>query len=267
MDVMPESRKPKIAVLTRRWSWFGTYVLQLLAQRRVTPNLILVENTTMRARLAMARRLARRIGWVDAIRYNLGFWLPGFRRLIGMERSAKFDYEQFSDCVIEASDINATEMVAGLIDHGIERILLAHCGIIRKPILDVDGIWIINSHPGYLPRMRGVDVIRWSILEDVTPAISTHIVDSGIDTGPVIDRETVIPLPNETLANFERRIGEFAARKLVECALAGPGTLPAPEPQYLRDGQQYYLMPLKWLPKVEERFSAMKRRYANHEDD
>lgn len=256
---MTEKNDFKIAVLTRRWTWYGEYVLHLLAQRGVRPALILVENTPMRTRLVLARRLARRIGWIDAIRYNIGFWRPVFGRLLGINRSLAFPYERYADRVIEASDVNAPEMAVGLIDQSIDRILLAHSGIIRKPILDIEGLWIINAHPGSLPRMRGVDVIRWSILEGVMPAITVHVIDGGVDTGPILHREPIAPMPGEALDEFERRVTEIAAEKLVECALAGPGAFPAPQRQNLEDGRQYYLMPFKWLPKVEENYASMMK--------
>ncbi|MCP4381244.1 MAG: hypothetical protein GY798_07470 [Hyphomicrobiales bacterium] len=218
----------------------------------------------MRIRLAMARRLVRRIGLVDAVRYNIGFWLPVFRRFVGIDRTPAFPYERYSDYVIEADDINAPEMAAALVDRGIDRILLAHSGIIRKPILDIDGPWIINTHPAALPRMRGVDVIRWSILEGVMPAISTHIVDSGVDTGPILDCETIVPLPSEKLCEFERRVNEIAAEKLVDCSLAGPEVFPVPQRQNIEEGRQYYLMPFKLLQRVEEGFALMKRRCEAH---
>lgn len=259
---MSEAVDCRLAVLTRRGSWYGEYVLRLLAQRNVFPALVLVENTPMRARLRMCRRLAGRIGWVDAIRYNTGFWGPVFKRFIGLDRATAFPYDRYSNRVMEAGDINATRFAAGLIEHGIDRVLLAHSGIIRKPILSIDGLWIINSHPAVLPRMRGVDVIRWSILEEVPTAVTVHVVNDGVDTGPILDSETVEPLPEETLTAFEGRVTERATEKLVDCGLAGPAAFPAPLRQSRDQGRQYYLMPFKYLPLVEKNFASMKRSRA-----
>jgi folate-dependent phosphoribosylglycinamide formyltransferase PurN len=255
----------RIAVLTRRWTWYGELVIHLLAQRGVRPKLILVENTPMRARLVLARRLARRIGWIDAIRYNIGFWRPVLGRLLGITRQAKFPYQHYADRVIEANDINAPAMAQALEEEGIDRVLLAHSGLIRKPILDTGGIWIINAHPGALPSMRGVDVVRWAILEGRMPAISVHVVDSGVDTGPVLKCESIAPLPDESLPEFERRVSETAAQRLVECTLAGPGAFTQPRRQNREDGRQYYLMPFNLLPRVAENFSAMKKERAPHD--
>jgi len=255
----------KMAVLTRRWTWYGEWVMHLLAQRGVRPALILIENTPMRARLVLARRLARRIGWIDAIRYNIGFWRPVLGRLLGISRPVKFPYERYADRVLEANDINAPVLAQALAEEGIDRVLLAHSGLIRKPILDTEGVWIINAHPGALPHMRGVDVIRWAILEGRMPSITVHVVDAGVDTGPILQCEPIAPLPNETLHEFERRVSETAAEKLVQCCLAGPGAFPAPQRQNLEDGRQYYLMPFKLLPRVAENFAAMKRKCAPHD--
>jgi len=254
---MTENSPYRLAVLTRRWTWTGEYVLRELARRGVRPSLVLVENTPMRARIAMARRLARRIGWTDAVRYNANFWWPLFKRATGFHRTPRFPYERFADRVVEASDINAPAMARAMAEEKVDRVLLAQSGIVRQPILDLDGIWIINAHPGLLPRMRGVDVIRWSILEDVALGITVHVVDNGVDTGPILGQETVVPMAAEPFADFDRRLNERAAELLVEFGLAGPGAFPAPKQQSREDGRQYYMMPRNLAAAAKRKFDLL----------
>ena len=59
-------------------------------------------------------------------------------------------------------------------------------GIIKKMVLDVPTIGILNSHPGLLPEYRGCMAVEWSILNDDPVGATCHFVDEGIDTGPII---------------------------------------------------------------------------------
>jgi len=52
---------------------------------------------------------------------------------------------------------------------------------------------IINSHPGYLPYVRGLDSLKWAILDGRPIGVTTHVIDESIDGGTMIDRK-VIPI-------------------------------------------------------------------------
>jgi len=58
--------------------------------------------------------------------------------------------------------------------------------ILRKELLGVPRLGVINAHLGLLPQIRGMSSPEWSLLEDVPPGITLHYIDSGIDTGPVL---------------------------------------------------------------------------------
>jgi len=66
-----------------------------------------------------------------------------------------------------------------------------HNKIFRKNELSDDKIFV-NFHGGILPEYRGSCTINWAIIneEDIT-GVTLHLIDSGIDTGPVIDISTV----------------------------------------------------------------------------
>ena len=49
----------------------------------------------------------------------------------------------------------------------------------------------LNAHPGWIPSYRGLGSTLCMVRDGFLPAISVHIVDEGIDTGPVILRETI----------------------------------------------------------------------------
>lgn len=61
-------------------------------------------------------------------------------------------------------------------------------GIINQETIDCFSIGIINAHKGFLPLYKGMNVAQASIAEDRNDLIglTTHLIESGIDTGPII---------------------------------------------------------------------------------
>lgn len=58
--------------------------------------------------------------------------------------------------------------------------------IIEKEVLKNSNVPIINLHISYLPWNRGAHPNFWSFYDCTPSGISIHLVDEGIDTGPII---------------------------------------------------------------------------------
>lgn len=82
-------------------------------------------------------------------------------------------------------------------------IMAASNWLIKEPLLSMPKTKIINAHPGYLPKHRGLDSVSWSIREGDPIGFTTYIVDKGVDTGPILK---FYPLKAE---NEEGLIGLF----------------------------------------------------------
>jgi phosphoribosylglycinamide formyltransferase-1 len=73
---------------------------------------------------------------------------------------------------------------------------------------------LINMHPALLPLYPGAHAVRDALADGATvTGASIHVVDEGVDTGPVIARTEVSVLPNDTESSLHERI------KVVERAL------------------------------------------------
>lgn len=95
-----------------------------------------------------------------------------------------------------------------LIKDDVNGILLAgYMRILTPKLIDAYSGKIINLHPAMLPQFPG----RHSILDayeagvDET-GVTVHFVDSGVDTGTIIDQQSVPRLPEDTLLTLETRI-------------------------------------------------------------
>jgi phosphoribosylglycinamide formyltransferase-1 len=78
---------------------------------------------------------------------------------------------------------------------------------------------IVNVHPSLLPAFPGARAIDDALAAGVeTTGVTVHLVDEGLDTGPVIRQEPVPVQPRETLAErihaVEHRILPEVVREL-----------------------------------------------------
>tara|TARA_Y100001970_G_C14225347_1_gene855294 strand:+ start:777 stop:1445 length:669 start_codon:yes stop_codon:yes gene_type:complete len=80
----------------------------------------------------------------------------------------------------------ALEELCGLDNHWI---LIGGAGILPKSIVEKGKV--INSHPGYLPFVRGLDALKWAIYNDKPIGVTTHIISEDCDAGKLIRRELV----------------------------------------------------------------------------
>ena len=62
-------------------------------------------------------------------------------------------------------------------------------GLIRNNILSIPRTGILNCHTGILPQFRGMDVVEWTAAEkkikQVGFGVSLHLMDTGVDSGPI----------------------------------------------------------------------------------
>jgi methionyl-tRNA formyltransferase len=58
--------------------------------------------------------------------------------------------------------------------------------ILKKSIIESSDAPIINLHISYLPWNRGAHPNFWSFFDCTPSGVSIHLVDEGVDTGPIL---------------------------------------------------------------------------------
>lgn len=72
---------------------------------------------------------------------------------------------------------------------------------------------IVNIHPALLPAFPGLDAQRQALDHGVKVSGATvHIVDEGLDSGPIVAQEAVPVLPGDTAETLAARILEAEHR-------------------------------------------------------
>lgn len=66
---------------------------------------------------------------------------------------------------------------------------------------------VVNSHPALLPAFPGVHGVADALAYGVKVTGTTvHLVDGGVDTGPILAQGTVPVLPDDTVESLHERI-------------------------------------------------------------
>lgn len=80
---------------------------------------------------------------------------------------------------------------------------------------------ILNTHPALLPAFPGAHAVRDALAYGVKVTGSTvHLVDAGVDTGPVLAQEPVVVEPGDDEPTLHERIKNVERRLLVEVVSA-----------------------------------------------
>lgn len=80
---------------------------------------------------------------------------------------------------------------------------------------------IVNTHPALLPSFPGAHAVRDALAYGVTLTGSTvHLVDSGVDTGPILAQEAVPVHVGDDEASLHERIKTVERRLLVDVIAA-----------------------------------------------
>ena len=116
----------------------------------------------------------------------------------------------------ETRDERDAAMAAWLRDHGVELVVLAgYMHILTPSFLAAFPQRVINVHPSLLPDFPGAHAVADQLAAGVAEAGATvHVVDEGIDSGPIIVQERVAVLPGDTVESLHARIKEVEHRLL-----------------------------------------------------
>ena len=80
---------------------------------------------------------------------------------------------------------------------------------------------LINTHPSLLPDFKGAHAVRDALSAKVTKTgVTVHVVDQGVDTGPIIAQAEVEVMPGDDEATLHERIKVVERELLVDTVLA-----------------------------------------------
>lgn len=89
--------------------------------------------------------------------------------------------------------------------------------ILSKEILDIPRLGCVNIHASLLPKYRGAAPIQYAVIDgERISGITTMMMAEGIDTGDILDQETIALDPKETGGSLHERLSEVGAKLILK---------------------------------------------------
>jgi methionyl-tRNA formyltransferase len=89
--------------------------------------------------------------------------------------------------------------------------------ILRRALLEIPKLGVINLHASLLPAYRGAAPIQWALLRGETQTgVTTFLIDEGLDTGPML-LQRACPIADEaTSGTLEPKLATLGADLMLE---------------------------------------------------
>jgi phosphoribosylglycinamide formyltransferase 1 len=109
-------------------------------------------------------------------------------------------------------------MAAWMGEQGVELVVLAgYMHLLTGPFLACFPDRIVNVHPSLLPAFPGMHAVEEQLAAGVAEAGTTiHLVDEGVDSGPILRQERVPIRAGDTAETLHERIKRVEHRVLPE---------------------------------------------------
>ena len=183
------TKKLKIFTIGYPDNTYTSYLFDYLIRHRITIDGIIFPKNNLK------RNLKRTIR-----KYQLHGLAPALKRIpeniLVRKKQISHLYQQNGTKVFYVDNINSDEVKHILLSNGAELLLLTSAIIIKPILIDIDGLTILNSHTGWLPKYRGYHANLKALRDNHQPGVSIHRVIEKIDAGEVYLREHFHINPN-----------------------------------------------------------------------
>lgn len=157
----------------------------------------------------------------------VGSDVPGVMALTRAEDAGILVFVQEPMAYATRDDWNAalTERVASFAPDWV--VSAGFMRILGPEFVDAFAGRILNTHPALLPSFPGAHAVRDALAHGVkVTGCTVHLVDHGVDTGPIIAQRAVEVLPDDDEATLHERIKIVERELLVQTLAALTGGHP-----------------------------------------
>lgn len=156
---------------------------------------------------------------------------------------------------------NSPRSIARLKEWSPDLIIFTGGNILRKALLELPRLGVLNVHLGLLPEIRGMSSPEWSLLKQVPAGITIHSMDCGIDTGPILKRCQFPDVEQcESLNDLRDRLIAFGIEKTADVIAGFENGEISANPQSDVDRDNQFFVMHEWLQaRATERLVAGRR--------
>ncbi|BEE04068.1 methionyl-tRNA formyltransferase [Aeromonas veronii] len=122
--------------------------------------------------------------------------------------------------IYKGNDVSITSWVKDLNPDLI--VVFSMSQLLKKDLIDIPKLGVINLHPSMLPEYRGPNPDFWQYYNmEMNPGVTVHYIDEGEDTGDILFQERVhIPLGTKSPERLDKLIGGVGSSLLLKAIQA-----------------------------------------------
>ncbi|MGB0757039.1 MAG: methionyl-tRNA formyltransferase [Patescibacteria group bacterium] len=96
-------------------------------------------------------------------------------------------------------------------------VVVAYGALLPQELLDIFPMGVLNIHPSLLPKYRGASPLQGPILAgDKKTGVSIMLLDSGLDSGPILLQESIQIEPHDTVKTIHNVLAKKGALLLLQ---------------------------------------------------
>jgi len=110
---------------------------------------------------------------------------------------------------------NSEETAALIKKYELDLGIVLGARILKTYVIESFNKGVLNMHPGILPDNRGLDTIKWAILNDLPQGVTTHLINDKIDRGLLVEKEEINIYEDDTLLDLQIRIQNLEQKMML----------------------------------------------------
>jgi folate-dependent phosphoribosylglycinamide formyltransferase PurN len=182
----------------------------------------------------------------------------------GIFRSLRNVASAYGFPIVTCDDQDSPRAIAQLRQWSPDVAIFTGGNILRDEVLGVPRLGVLNAHLALLPEIRGMSSPEWSLLRGVPLGITVHLMDSGVDTGPVLlRREFAATSECDSLADLRNRMIAEGIDLIAEVVAALDRQAISAVPQSGREKDNQYFVMHERLKALAAR--QLKKGCAKHD--
>jgi len=215
----------RVVILTTRGLDSYYMINRILQVGRVEG--IVFQRKTFKSKVALLKRRRRRLGLWAVLNQVL---LLLYCHLVESGKESRVITEVFSDQpfdlivaendtdVLEVDDINSAMVRSFITSKAPDLVILCGTSLIKKSIIEAAQGRIINIHGGITPEYRSNYGGFWAIYngEPQMVGVTVLLIDTTLDTGPIVFQETVAFSPEDGLGGIAHRLQKRGVDLLIK---------------------------------------------------
>lgn len=139
--------------------------------------------------------------------------------------------------VVRGPSVNSEACLSLIREAGYRLAFVFGTGLLRQRILHESGATFVNLHWGLAPRYRGEGIISALTQEGVHGlGVTVHVIDQGIDSGPILYQERLVPDPEDNVYAIGLRLSVLGTKLFLRVADDARRGILHPVPQALDEG-------------------------------